>query len=40
MVPEKQIDEFVSKLRQAAGDNLESVILYGSAASGDYIDDR
>ncbi|HZQ21571.1 MAG TPA: nucleotidyltransferase domain-containing protein [Terriglobales bacterium] len=40
MVPEKQIEEFVNKLRQAAGDNLESVILYGSAASGEYIDDQ
>jgi hypothetical protein len=35
-VPEKQISEFVSKLQQAAGTNLESVILYGSAASGEY----
>jgi hypothetical protein len=38
MVPEKQIEEFVGKLRQAAGDNLESVILYGSAASPEYIE--
>jgi len=36
MVPEKQIDEFVVRLRQAAGENLQSVILYGSAASGEY----
>jgi predicted nucleotidyltransferase len=36
MVPEKQIEEFVAKLRQAAGNNLESVILYGSAASGSF----
>jgi len=36
MVPEQRIEEFVSKLRQAAGDNLESVILYGSAASGSF----
>jgi predicted nucleotidyltransferase len=35
-VPEKQISEFVTRLQQAAGTNLESVILYGSAASGDY----
>lgn len=35
-IPEKQINEFVSRLQKAAGDNLESVILYGSAASGEY----
>jgi predicted nucleotidyltransferase len=35
-VPEKQISEFVTRLQQAAGTNLESVILYGSAASGEY----
>jgi hypothetical protein len=35
-IPEKQIAEFVSRLQQAAGTNLESVILYGSAVSGDY----
>jgi predicted nucleotidyltransferase len=35
-VPEKQISEFVARLQQAAGTNLESVILYGSAVSGDY----
>ncbi|MGH9497987.1 MAG: hypothetical protein ACRD3L_02490 [Terriglobales bacterium] len=36
MVPEKQIDEFVVRMRQAAGDNLKSVILFGSAASGEF----
>ena len=36
MVPEKQINEFVSKIRSAAGDNLLSVILYGSAATGEF----
>ncbi len=36
LVPEKQIDEFVARLQQAAGPNLESVILYGSAVSGEY----
>jgi hypothetical protein len=35
-IPEKQISEFVGKLQEAAGTNLESVILYGSAASGEY----
>ena len=36
MVPEKQINDFVQRLQQAAGANLESVILYGSAVTGDY----
>jgi predicted nucleotidyltransferase len=36
MVPEDKIKEFVEKMRASAGSNLESVILYGSAASGDY----
>ena len=35
-VPEKQIGEFVERLKQAAGPNLESVVLYGSAVGGDY----
>jgi len=35
-VPEKQISEFVSRLQQAAGTNLESIILYGSAVSSNY----
>ncbi len=36
MVPEKTINDFVDRLRAAAGANLESVILFGSAAAGDY----
>jgi hypothetical protein len=36
MVPEKTINDFVSRLRTAAGDNLESVILFGSAVAGDF----
>ena len=36
MVAEKQLDEFVSRMQKAAGENLQSVILYGSAASGDF----
>lgn len=36
MVPENKIDDFVRRVREAAGANLESVILYGSAASGDF----
>jgi predicted nucleotidyltransferase len=33
---EKQLEDFVAKLQRAAGDNLESVLLYGSAASGKF----
>jgi hypothetical protein len=36
MVAEKQLDEFVSRVQKAAGENLQSVILYGSAAAGDF----
>ena len=36
MAPEKQINEFLSRLRRAAGENLESAILYGSAAGGEF----
>jgi predicted nucleotidyltransferase len=36
MVPEKTINDFVTRLRQAAGANLESVILFGSAVAGDF----
>jgi hypothetical protein len=36
MVPEKIINDFVSRLRAAAGANLESVILFGSAVAGDF----
>jgi hypothetical protein len=36
MVPENKIDDFLRRVREAAGANLESVILYGSAASGDF----
>jgi len=35
-VPTKTIEEFVSRLRRAAGSNLLSVILYGSAAAGEF----
>src|SRR5258708_38114916 len=37
MVAETNINDFVSRLREAAGTNLASVILYGSAAAGDHI---
>jgi hypothetical protein len=36
MVPEDKINEFVSRVREAAGTNLESVILYGSSVAGDF----
>jgi predicted nucleotidyltransferase len=36
MVPEKLIADFVDRLRRLAGPNLKSVILYGSAAAGEY----
>ena len=36
MVAEKQIAEFLSRMRQAAGENLHSMILYGSAADGEF----
>ncbi len=36
MVPEEKIQEFVKRVREAAGENLETVILYGSAASGNF----
>ena len=35
MVPQQQIDDFVTRLQQGAGANLQSVILYGSAATAD-----
>ena len=37
MVPEKQLGDFVERVRGAAGANLKSVILYGSAAAGEYV---
>jgi hypothetical protein len=40
MVPEKLINEFVERMRGAAGTNLLAVILYGSAAAGDYVADH
>jgi predicted nucleotidyltransferase len=35
-VPDKHISDFVAQLREASGPNLESVVLYGSAVSGEY----
>jgi predicted nucleotidyltransferase len=37
MTLEQQLEEFVTRLRQAAGDNLDAVILYGSAANKDFV---
>jgi predicted nucleotidyltransferase len=39
MAADKKINDFVARLHEAAGTNLVSVILYGSAAAGDYIPD-
>jgi predicted nucleotidyltransferase len=36
MVPEDKINEFVKRAREACGPNLEAIILFGSAASGDF----
>ena len=33
---ERKLNELVSRLKEAAGKNLESVVLYGSAATGAY----
>lgn len=40
MVPETNINDFAGRLKEAAGTNLVSIILYGSAAAGDYVADR
>src|SRR5215475_15221520 len=36
MVHEEVLNEFVAQLRASSGDNLTSVILYGSAAQGEF----
>jgi hypothetical protein len=36
MVPENKIEDFVKRIRAAAGANLQSIILYGSAVAGDF----
>jgi hypothetical protein len=36
MIPQDTIDEFVRRVRQAGGPNVESVILFGSAVAGDF----
>jgi predicted nucleotidyltransferase len=40
MGPEKLINEFVERMRVAAGTNLRAAILYGSAAAGEYVSDH
>jgi hypothetical protein len=35
-IPAKRLDELVTRLRRVAGENLQSVILYGSAAGGEF----
>jgi predicted nucleotidyltransferase len=37
---QRQIANFVERLGKATGDNLISVVLYGSAATGDFIEQR
>ena len=36
MIPQDTIDEFVRRVREAGGSNVEGVILFGSAAAGDF----
>lgn len=36
MIPEDKIQEFVKRLREDGGPNIESIILFGSAVSGDF----
>lgn len=36
MIPTTIIDEFVKRIRDAGGTNVESVVLFGSAISGDF----
>jgi hypothetical protein len=37
---EEKLTEFTRRLREAAGDNLHSIVLYGSAARGEYHERR
>ena len=36
MFPDDKIQEFVTRANEAAGSNIESIILFGSAATGDF----
>ena len=39
-IVQSSLDHFVEDLRSTHGDNLASVVLYGSAAAGDYVELR
>ena len=34
------LDQLIKKLREAHGENLSSIVLYGSAAAGDHVESR
>jgi predicted nucleotidyltransferase len=36
VIPQSKLDEFMRRLREAAGANLHSVVLYGSAVAGGF----
>jgi len=36
MVPDKKLEEFVTRMSEAAGANLDRIILFGSAVAGDF----
>jgi hypothetical protein len=36
MVPDDKINEFVTRIREAAGANIESILLFGSAVAGNF----
>jgi hypothetical protein len=36
MIPQATIDEFVRRIHEAGGSNVESVVLFGSAVAGDF----
>lgn len=36
MIPANTIDEFVKRIREAGGETVESIILFGSAVAGDF----
>jgi len=38
MIPTNTIDEFVERVREAGGANVEGVVLFGSAVTGDFQD--
>ena len=36
MIPEDKLNDFVKRAREAAGSNVEAILLFGSAVSGDF----